>query len=149
LDRRISSYVSLHHSTTHPNGHRDGFQQLHSKIMQLFSNGSYLIPILRQDGRKLGSTFRFVVDPLAYGQSFSWISLPRLHAVTVVALAPPFSTANANQKRKPCSWETLYLRITPNRLVVSCIPRRYIGNLSFHIVRLSKRGFLLSLTFWG
>ena len=112
--------------------------------MQLFLNDSYLIPILRQDGRELGSIFRFVVDPLVYGESFPWISLPRLHAVTIVDLASPFSTASANQKRKPCCWETLCLRITSNRPVVSCIPRRHVGSLSFHIVRLSKKGFLLS-----
>jgi hypothetical protein len=98
----MSSCLSLHHSSTHPDGYSDGLQQLHSKLMQLLLNDSYLISILRQDGRELGSIFRLVVDPLVYGESFPWISLPPLHAVTIVDLAPPFPTASANQQWKSC-----------------------------------------------
>jgi hypothetical protein len=113
----MSSCLSLHHSITHPDSHSDGLQQLHSKLMQLFLNGLYLISIPRQDGRELGSIFCLVVDPLVYGESFPWIGLPSFHAVTIVDLAPPFPTASANQKRKPCYWE---IPLLTNNFEPSC-----------------------------
>ena len=149
----MSSCLSLHHSITHPDGYSDGLQQLHSKLMQLLLNDSYLISILRQDGRELGSIFCLVVYPLVYGESFPWISLPPLHAVTIVDLAPPFPTASANQKRKPCHWETPLLT---NNFEPSCSilhsgkARTEFGLLCCQIEQRTLSPIVFSsLTFWS